>query len=254
LGALPSAWKRAILAVMFSTGYWTIGRIRGAPVRVHWTAPLGAIVFTNFSLNPGHWVGFFLLVVLHELGHAAIVRRFGYEVIAVRVHAFGGDCQWSGDPTRAEDAAVAWGGVLMQGVLGVAALALLFAFGFPTSPILAALAVTFTWTNARMILFNLIPIPPLDGHRAWPLLPMLWEARQEQRAYQRERRARQKARSREVSRERAQAASEKQLTAVDVADDDLAPMPPEVKAVLDRVMRGDGAKLENRTKREPEGD
>jgi hypothetical protein len=239
---------------MFSTGYWTIGRIRGAPVRVHWTAPLGAIAFTGFSINPGLWVGFFLLVVLHELGHAAIVRRFGYEVVAVRVHAFGGDCQWSGDPTRAEDAAVAWGGVLVQGVLWVAATALLFVLGFPTSPVLAALAVTFTSTNARMIVFNLLPIPPLDGHRAWPLLPMLWEARQEQRAYQRERAARQKARSREVARERARAAPHKELTPVDVADDDLAPMPAEVKAVLDRVMRGEGAKPAGRTKREPEGD
>jgi hypothetical protein len=238
---------------MFSTGYWTIGRIRGAPVRVHWTAPLGAIAFTGFSFNPGHWVGFFLLVVLHELGHAAIVRRFGYEVIAVRVHAFGGDCQWSGDPTRAEDAAVAWGGVLVQGILLVPAAVAVLVLGFPTSPVLAALAVTFTSTNARMIVFNLLPIPPLDGHRAWPLLPMLWEARQEQRAYQRERRARQKARSREVARERARS-TEKQSTAVDVADDDLAPMPAEVKAVLDRVMRGDGAKLTDRTKREPEGD
>jgi hypothetical protein len=233
---------------MFSTGYWTIGRIRGAPVRVHWSAPLGAIAFTGLSFNPWHWVGFFLLVVLHELGHAAIVWRFGYEVVAVRVHAFGGDCQWAGDPTRAEDAAVAWGGVLVQGVLWVAATILLLVFGPPASPVLAALAVTFTSTNARVILFNLLPIPPLDGHRAWPLLPMLWEARQEQRAYQRERAARQKARSQEAARERARAASQKELMAVDVADDDLAPMPPEVKAVLDRVTRAE------RTKREREGD
>lgn len=233
---------------MFSTGYWTVGRIRGAPVRVHWSAPIGAVAFTGFSWSPGLWAGFFLLVILHELGHAAIVRHFGYQVVAVRVHAFGGDCQWAGDPTRAEDAAVAWGGVLAEGVLWVAATIAVLVFGFPTSPVLASLAITFTSTNARMIVFNLLPIPPLDGHRAWPLLPILWEARQEQRAYQRERAARQKARSREVAREKARSASEKEAKAVDVADDDLAPMPPEVKAVLDRVMRGEGAK------REREGD
>jgi hypothetical protein len=239
---------------MFSTGYWTIGRVRGAPVRVHWSAPFGAIAFTGFSLNPGLWAGFFLLVILHELGHAAIVRRLGYEVVAVRVHAFGGDCQWAGDPTRAEDAAVAWGGVLAQGVLWVAATVAVLVVGEPTSPILRALAITATSTNLRMIVFNLLPIPPLDGHRAWPLLPMLWEARQEQREYQRRRVERRKERDREVARERARGAGAKGPMAVEVADEDLAPMPPEVKAVLERVMRGEGTAPGDRTKREREGD
>jgi hypothetical protein len=233
---------------MFSSGYWTLGRVRGAPVRVHWTAPLGAFVFTGFSIAPALWVGFFVLVVLHELGHAAIVRRFGYEVVAVRVHAFGGDCVWSGDATRAEIAAVAWGGVFAQAAIWVvASLVVLFA-GAPSSPLLGALALTFTSTNARIIVFNLIPIPPLDGYRAWPLLPMLWESWQEQRAYQRERAARRREKDRETSRARARAAVDKELTPVEVADEDLAPMPPEVKAVLDRVMRGEGVK------REREGD
>src|SRR5262245_45388893 len=102
---------------MFSSGYFTIGHVRGAPIRVHWSAPLGAFAFTGFSFSPGLWAGFFLLVILHELGHAALVRRFGHEVTAVRVHAFGGDCAFSGDVTRAEDAVIAWGGVLVQAVL-----------------------------------------------------------------------------------------------------------------------------------------
>jgi Zn-dependent protease len=165
---------------MFDTGYYTLGKIRGAPVRIHWSAPLGALVFTGFQLAPGLWAGFFLLVILHELGHAALVRRFGYRVVAVRVHAFGGDCQWAGDPTRAEVAVVAWGGVLAEAALWVVATAVLLVTGMPSSPFLWALATTFTSVNARMIFFNLLPIPPLDGHRAWPLLPMLWEARKEQ--------------------------------------------------------------------------
>jgi len=172
---------------MLTSGYLEVGRVRGAPVRFHWTAPLGAFVFTGFSFSPLLWAGFLFLIVLHELGHAALVRHYGYEVVAVRVHAFGGDCQWSGDPTLAEVAAVAWGGVLAQAALWVAATVALFVTGWPSSPLLWALAVTFTSTNAHIILFNLLPIPPLDGSKAWPLLPMLWEARQEQRAYQRER-------------------------------------------------------------------
>lgn len=222
---------------MFSTGYLTLGHVRGAPVRIHWSAPLGALLFTGFTFAPALWLGFFVLVILHELGHAALVRRFGYQVVAVRVHAFGGDCQWSGDPTRAEVAVVAWGGVLAEAVVLVATYALILVFGWPESPMLWALAYTFTAVNLRMIIFNLMPIPPLDGHKAWPLIPMLWEARKEQKEYQRERAARRAARDREVAREKRRTEVEKEMADIDRAGEDPASMPDEVKAVLDRVLK-----------------
>jgi hypothetical protein len=227
---------------MLNSGYLEVGRVRGAPVRFHWTAPLGAWVFTGFSFNPALWVGWFGLIVLHELGHAAVAWHFGYQVVAVRVHAFGGDCQWAGDPTRAEVAAVAWGGVLAQAALWVAATVLLFITGWPSSPLLWALAATCTSTNAHIIFFNLLPIPPLDGSKAWPLLPMLWEARQEQRDYQRQRAARQRAKSKEVARERARTATEQELADLDAASKEPPPMPDEVKAVLDRIREEEKAK------------
>lgn len=233
---------------MLSSGYLTIGRVRGAPVRVHWSAPLGAIAFTGFSMSPALWAGWLFLIVWHELGHAAMVRRYGHRVVAVRVHAFGGDCQWAGDPTRAEDAAVAWGGVLAQGLLWVATTILLHVFGWPASEVLQVIAITFTATNAYMIVFNLLPIPPLDGYRAWPLLKMLWDARKEQRAYLRDRKARQRAKDREIVEAHVRAAHEAQRRAANAApgagpgtpasldqDDEPPPMPAEVRAVLDRI-------------------
>jgi stage IV sporulation protein FB len=220
---------------MFSTGYATLGRIRGAPIHVHWSAPLGAWAFTGFQLSPGLWAGFFLLVVLHELGHAALVRRMGHEVVAIRVHAFGGDCQWSGDPTRIERAVVAWGGVLAQGLLWIAATVALAIAGPPPNLALAILAFTFTSTNARMIFFNLLPVPPLDGHAAWPLLPMLWEARKERLEHTRDRAARRRAVDEERRAERSRAATHKALEELDAQEADPPPMPDEVRAVLDRV-------------------
>src|SRR5262245_16330989 len=216
---------------MFDRGYVTIFRVRGAPVRVHWSAPIGAVAFTGFSFSPALWLGFLLLVVWHELGHAALVWRYGHQVLAVRVHAFGGDCQWAGDPTRAEDAAIAWGGVLAQGILWVAATIALAVLGWPSSPLLAMVAITLTSTNARMILFNLLPIPPLDGHLAWPLLPILWSAWKERRDYLRDRAARRRARSREVAEANARAATKKELESLDAAEKGGAPMPPEVRAM-----------------------
>ena len=40
-------------------------------MRVHWTLPVGALVFGQGRFVPGFWLGFFLLVLVHELGHAA---------------------------------------------------------------------------------------------------------------------------------------------------------------------------------------
>jgi hypothetical protein len=227
---------------MFDSGYLTIGRVRGAPIRVHWSAPLGAIAFTGFSLRPELWIGFLVLVVLHELGHALLVRRLGYQVIAVRVHAFGGDCQWAGDPTRVEDAVVAWGGVLAQALVWVVATVTIAVLGWPTSTLLWALAVTFTSTNAHMILFNLLPIPPLDGHRAWPLIPMLWEARKEQKEHQRARAEQRRRKDREVAEANARQATKEEIAAMDAAEKtekengEPPPMPPELKAALDRIL------------------
>ncbi|MFO0588631.1 MAG: M50 family metallopeptidase [Polyangiaceae bacterium] len=233
---------------MFDRGYFTLGRVRKAPIRIHWSAPLGAIVFTRFSFAPLLWVGFVGLVILHELGHAAVAWRLGYDVVAVRVHAFGGDCQWAGDPTRMEDAYVAWGGVLAQALLWVIATALIAILGFPSSSILAALALTATSTNLNMILFNLIPIPPLDGHRAWPLIPMLWRARNERIEYQRARAERRKQKDREVAEANAWARTKERIAEMEAEEKAAAdkeappPIPPEVQEVLDRVLRGEGKK------------
>ena len=84
---------------MFKRGSITLAHVRGAPIRVHWTTPLGAVVFTSFSLSPLVWISFFLLVLVHELGHAACVRLYGYQVTSIEVNGLGGRCAWAGDPT-----------------------------------------------------------------------------------------------------------------------------------------------------------
>jgi stage IV sporulation protein FB len=218
---------------MFSRGFYTLFHVRGAPVRVHWSAPLGLVVFGGWS--PGGWVGVFLLIVLHELGHAALAWRFGYQVTAMRVHAFGGDCQMSGDMTRAEDAAIAWGGVLAQAAVWVVASVTIWVAGVPEGAFFAALAYAFTTRNAWMIAFNLMPIPPLDGYAAWRLPVMWWQGRRELRSYLKDRAARQRQVSRERRAER-EAAMEEALAELEKVDQEPPEMPPEVRAVLGKVV------------------
>jgi Zn-dependent protease len=156
-------------------GFWTIGRLAGAPIRLHWTLPLGALVMSRFTFAPAYWLGFVLLILIHELGHALIVLRYRLGLREIMVHGVGGYCSHDPAHTRFQDSAIAWGGVLGQLLALAVTGTLLLLLGPPTSLYTAQLAHVFTETNLFLIAINLIPIEPLDGRKAWPLVGMLWE-------------------------------------------------------------------------------
>ena len=152
---------------MFETGFLQIARIRGAPVRIHWSVALGALFFTGLRFEPAAWLAFLALVLIHELGHAAIVLRCGLRVVGIDVLAFGGVCRWSGDSTPLQRAVIAWGGVLAQLVLLAATWGIVLATGAPTSRFGMELVSVFTETNLWLAMVNLFSsIPPLDGATA----------------------------------------------------------------------------------------
>jgi stage IV sporulation protein FB len=159
---------------MFSSGYLLVARWRGIPLRLHWTLPVGAVIFTGLRFVPGAWVGFVLLIVLHELGHALLARRYRMRVLSVDIHGFGGQCRYTGEPTPRQRAVIAWGGVLAQALLFFAVmLALLVAGQQPSNRFLGELADSATSVNLRIAALNLLPFAPLDGAEAWKL-PKLW--------------------------------------------------------------------------------
>lgn len=108
-------------------------------------------------------IGLFASVLVHEVGHAVVARRYGVRVKEIRLWFLGGVAQFEEMPrqrgaeavvaivgpiTSIAVAAVAWG--VMRWVDGGAALVLL-----------SYLAVT----NVGLALFNLLPALPLDGGR-----------------------------------------------------------------------------------------
>jgi Zn-dependent protease len=198
-------------------GYLVIGRWGGAPVRLHWTLPLGAFVFGQLRIVPGFWFGFFLLVLIHELGHALVVRRQRCRVLSVEVHGLGGVCRWEGQSSAIGRAKIAWGGVNAQCVALLFTAAALGLLGEPRTPFAAQLVAAFTTTNVWMIAINLIPVPPLDGAEAWKLFPLLRQQR------------------RQRSKQRARAQLEAELAAL--AARDREPPPPEVVAAVDAAFR-----------------
>ncbi len=156
-----------------SGGWWTVGRLRGAPIMLHWSLPVGALLWSRFQFVPAFWLGFAALILIHELGHALLVLRYGLGLSEIAVHGMGGHCQHDRPGTRFQEAAIAWGGVLAQFALFALVQVALLVFGPPSTLHTALLVQVFTETNLMMAAFNLIPFGPLDGRRAWPIVPML---------------------------------------------------------------------------------
>jgi Zn-dependent protease len=153
---------------MFQHGYFTVGRLRGVPIRLHWTLPVGALIFAG--LSPVIWLAFAVIVLVHEGGHALLVRRYGYQVLSIDLTGFGGMCRWAGRPTLHERGVIAWGGVLAQALLLAVTVGVIAIVGWPTTALGASLAYAFTRTNAAIIVLNLLPMPPFDGAEAWSLV------------------------------------------------------------------------------------
>lgn len=150
-------------------GYLTVGRIAGIPLRIHLTAPLLPALVTGFRFDVPLMVGIVVLVLAHELGHAAVARANGATVLEVCLHGLGGHCRHT--PTGPlGDAAVAFGGVVGQA--WVSAVLFLVGFVLPKGPLAAAIPALHAM-NLRFALFNLVPVPPLDGARAFRLFTEL---------------------------------------------------------------------------------
>jgi Zn-dependent protease len=202
-----------------SGGYLQVGRWNGAPVRLHWTLPLGALVLGQGRFAPGFWLGFVLIVLIHEVGHALVVRRQRHRVVSIDVHALGGVCRWAGDATPIQRARVAWGGVEAQMVALVVAVVATRVLGAPRTSFARDLAEAFIYPNLWLIALNLIPVPPLDGAEAWKLPGLL-----------RARAAAQRARARGGARQSAA----RELARLDARDDDV---PADTAAAVDARLR-----------------
>lgn len=156
-----------------SHGWWTLGRFRGAPVRVHWTILVMMVVWSRFTFAPVLWLGFALLILIHELGHALLVLRYRLGLSEIALHGAGGHCRHDAPASSFQESAIAWGGVLAQLALFLSVQLAVLVLGPPRSEFTATLVYVFTEPNLWLAAFNLIPFEPLDGARAWPMLGML---------------------------------------------------------------------------------
>ena len=164
---------------------YRIARIAGIDVRVHATF---LILLAFLGLN-GYgaagvagavgilllWLALFVIVVMHEYGHALTARRFGIPTRDITLLPIGGVARLERMPREPrQELLIALAGPAVNVVLallsGVALLALgqepAFTLRLPAAiaGLTGILQVLFT-INVSLVAFNLIPAFPLDGGR-----------------------------------------------------------------------------------------
>jgi Zn-dependent protease len=174
LGAVAMArMMRTLRAVMKWS--WKLGRFAGIDTYVHatfllligwaaWAAYAGAGSGLAMILGVGFLLAVFGSVLLHELGHALMARRYGIRTRRIVLSPIGGLAQLEGMPSDPRhELAVALAGPAVNFALA----AVLWIVGLGAGPSLAfGLLDALMWANLTLGAFNLVPAFPMDGGRA----------------------------------------------------------------------------------------
>ncbi|MFQ3283519.1 MAG: Zn-dependent protease/CBS domain-containing protein [Natronomonas sp.] len=118
---------------------------------------------TPWAIGFASATGLFVCVLLHELGHAAVARRYGYETESITLWLLGGIARPEERPERwNHELWIALGGPVVSVALGVGCFVAINAV--PSEPwrfVVSYLAVL----NIVLAGFNMLPAFPLDGGR-----------------------------------------------------------------------------------------
>jgi Zn-dependent protease len=167
---------------------WKLGRIAGIPLYVHWTflILLAYIGYTHYSASGGDpWetlegvlmlLAVFGCVVLHELGHALMARRFGVGTADITLLPIGGVARLQRIPENpGQELAIALAGPAVNVALVVLLGGILAATGQFGTELLDPRGLLFRGDvpflqnllaiNVILAIFNMIPAFPMDGGR-----------------------------------------------------------------------------------------
>lgn len=152
---------------------WTLGKVSGIEIRLHWTFVLLPIYIYFSSLASGFGIAgattsvllvlaIFGCVLLHELGHAFAARQFGIPTRDITLLPIGGVAALERIPRNPlQEMWIAVAGPLVNVVIAAALLLLIGFGGIFNGGFFASLALA----NIVLVLFNLIPAFPMDGGR-----------------------------------------------------------------------------------------
>ncbi|HEX3764274.1 MAG TPA: site-2 protease family protein [Kofleriaceae bacterium] len=169
---------------------WRLGRVAGISIYLHATFLLLLVWIAVSYLGAGRGVGtaafglllvasVFATIVVHELGHALVARRFGITTRDIMLYPIGGMARLERMPERPQqELLVAVVGPLINGVIALAIYLGLRWSGTGTGgdplTIGASFAVQLMWINLSLGAFNLLPAFPMDGGRILRAILAFW--------------------------------------------------------------------------------
>jgi Zn-dependent protease len=159
-------------------------RIAGVDLYLHWTWFLIAIFeiqnrqgrYSSVAWNVLEYLALFLIVLTHEFGHALACRQVGGTANRILLWPFGGVAYV--DPPQRPGAtlwSIAAGPMVNVALIPVLFLAIQMgqSLGWEqTMPDAYRLLGSVWWINSRLLIFNILPIYPLDGGQI--LRSLLW--------------------------------------------------------------------------------
>lgn len=167
-------------------GSFRLGSLAGIDIKIHFTFPLillyGAIAFAGKEATLGRalfgaalMAALFVCVVLHEMGHSLVARRFGIPVREIILLPIGGVALLGKNPKKPiEELLIAVAGPAVNVVIALVLGVVLFAQGtlqpglgpeVVGQPSLETALLTLFVANVTLVLFNLVPAFPMDGGR-----------------------------------------------------------------------------------------
>lgn len=162
-------------------GSFRLFRLFGVDVFLHWSWFLVAYyqisvrqgTYSSVSWNVLEYLALFLIVTLHEFGHSLACRSVGGEASRIVLWPLGGIAYVS-PPQR--PGATLWS-IAAGPLVNVALVPVLFALKWlmvatQASPDMASLVRNISFINFGLLIFNLLPIYPLDGGQI--LRSLLW--------------------------------------------------------------------------------
>lgn len=152
-----------------------IFKFKGVPIMFHWsTLVIVLLIFitsisnTTFPISLMYWL---IILIGHELGHMWFASRLDLKSTKIEIYPIGGLCYSEEAQTEYENALVAWGGIIVQAMIFIPVFILSFIVNNPSYE-LKELFYYLGTLNLIIALINLVPIPPLDGAKAWKWIPL----------------------------------------------------------------------------------
>ncbi|MBK7429081.1 MAG: site-2 protease family protein [Saprospiraceae bacterium] len=182
---------------MIEGGALRVISLFGIPVKIHWTFGLLFLYVGYIGVRHGMpWqstllyglfvICLFICVVLHELGHALMARRFNVKTVDIILSPIGGVARLTHLPSNPkQEFLIAIAGPLVNVAIAILVGIIIFGFGIDYSQFLVEreevtilpgdFLPLLLVMNIVLFFFNLIPAFPMDGGRVLrALLSMRW--------------------------------------------------------------------------------